>query len=534
MKSLKPTRRLFVDDQFITRIDNLNRVMHEVDKHPDNPVLRPDKPWEGRGFQLSNSAIYDANEGLFKLHYGCYRPDGHSVCLATSKDGVNWEKPALGLTEYHGSKDNNILPELSGQIIYGGDDFGDAPSGQMYRTIMWGGEEKGQCVAFSDDGIHWTPGPSIHVEGAGDVFVAVKSMQPLSGDDPGNLPGYPVWDGMPRYFGVARWCMPVGKFDGSSTMRPTRRVMALLESDDLIVWKNAVRILTPDGQDDEMAHPRIEAALADGSLVRDCMEDRRCEFYSMLVVPYEDMYIGLLMIFDPSYEFHRIDKNNQAGPCHNQLVASRDLIDWQRLGDRQPFIPRGGQFEFDWALANHVSTPIVKDGKLWIYYTGVTGTHAGTRDEANMESLNALMDAGKIPALSSIGLATIRRDGFVSLNAGDEPGYVLTTPISWPEGGSVHLNVDASAGEVTVGVVQPDGTPVPGYGKSLPLTGDLLDGTVIWQGKTDDGVRPLHTHGTVGEAPVGLRTEGNRLKPGDKVRLKISARNAQLYSYWLC
>ena len=38
------------------------------------------------------------------------------VCLARSKDGYNWEKPRLGLVEYHGSKDNNLVDLNQGQI----------------------------------------------------------------------------------------------------------------------------------------------------------------------------------------------------------------------------------------------------------------------------------------------------------------------------------------------------------------------------------------------------------------------------------
>jgi hypothetical protein len=33
------------------------------------------------------------------------------LCYAISQDGLNWEKPILGLVEYHGSRDNNILLE---------------------------------------------------------------------------------------------------------------------------------------------------------------------------------------------------------------------------------------------------------------------------------------------------------------------------------------------------------------------------------------------------------------------------------------
>ncbi|MSP13490.1 MAG: hypothetical protein EXR62_11110 [Chloroflexi bacterium] len=38
------------------------------------------------------------------------------VCLAKSTDGYNWEKPNLGLVEYHGSKDNNLVDLMDGQV----------------------------------------------------------------------------------------------------------------------------------------------------------------------------------------------------------------------------------------------------------------------------------------------------------------------------------------------------------------------------------------------------------------------------------
>ena len=31
------------------------------------------------------------------------------VCYAVSRDGVEWKKPNLGLVEYNGSRDNNLV-----------------------------------------------------------------------------------------------------------------------------------------------------------------------------------------------------------------------------------------------------------------------------------------------------------------------------------------------------------------------------------------------------------------------------------------
>ncbi|MDE0177800.1 MAG: hypothetical protein OXP36_04325 [Gammaproteobacteria bacterium] len=51
-------------------------------------------------------------EGELWMWYLGQRPDEHwhqRVCLAKSQDGRSWEKPDLGLVEYHGSKHNNLV-----------------------------------------------------------------------------------------------------------------------------------------------------------------------------------------------------------------------------------------------------------------------------------------------------------------------------------------------------------------------------------------------------------------------------------------
>jgi hypothetical protein len=519
------TRRLFVDDFHISALSKLKRTMHQVEKHPANPLIKPDRPWEGLTIWAMNSAIYDEKERLFKLWYHF----GERTALAVSSDGVRWEKPDLGLVEYEGSKKNNLIDRQIFHILYGQDDFGALSSDQLYKTVCWS-QQMGQHVKASADGLRWQEIGKCEVFGAGDTFLPIKSTTPLTGQT-GELPGYPG-GASSRYLGVARWCMGVGRFDGSSDLRPSRRVQGLLTSSDLLKWGNPVRILTPDALDDAMAQERIEAALVDGSLVHDCKEDRRCEFYNMLIIPYEDLYLGYLLIFDPSYEFHRVGKNNQAGPGEAQLVVSRDLVDWQRLGDRKPFIPRGGRGQFDWAMAWYSSLPIVKDGKLWFFYVGNCTTHGGTRDEAYWNGLIAKTKTGEIPAICSLGLATLRRDGFISLDAGTEPGYVLTKPFAWPENEGLFLNADVRSGEVRVEVCQPDGTPYEGYEMSDALKGDLLEAQVRWPGGRTGGSRPRHTHGTDAEAGVVSGDEYRTLRPGKMARLKIQVQNGKLYSYW--
>jgi len=55
---------------------------------------------------------YTGNHGPLQNNIGYERVDC-LYCYATSKDGVTWVKPKLGLVEFNGSKDNNIIDSMS-------------------------------------------------------------------------------------------------------------------------------------------------------------------------------------------------------------------------------------------------------------------------------------------------------------------------------------------------------------------------------------------------------------------------------------
>jgi len=111
---------------------------------------------------------------------------------------------------------------------------------------------------------------------------------------------------------------------------------------------------------------------------------------------------------------------------------------------------------------------------------------------------------------TAIGLATVRRDGYVSLRA-DGDGEVITRPVI-PGGSTVHINADARDGEIRVGMLDEQGDPIRGYGieACAPLTGDVLDGEVTWGRDPEEGTRT-----------------------GKPRALQISMRAADLYSLWV-
>ncbi len=108
--------QLFVDFDQVDVADNVVRTFYAAEKHPDNPVLRKEKPWEqDRG--TWGSVIYDDEAQLFKAWYGgesgrlLPKGDGprHVMCYATSADGVRWDRPRLGLYEVMGTRENNVV-----------------------------------------------------------------------------------------------------------------------------------------------------------------------------------------------------------------------------------------------------------------------------------------------------------------------------------------------------------------------------------------------------------------------------------------
>lgn len=76
-------------------------------------VIVSENPWDGRAFFISSMYQHD---GVYHMLYrgmdGESRregPETQYLCLATSKDGIKWEKPALGLVDFKGSRANNIV-----------------------------------------------------------------------------------------------------------------------------------------------------------------------------------------------------------------------------------------------------------------------------------------------------------------------------------------------------------------------------------------------------------------------------------------
>ncbi len=123
-------------------------------------VMSFDKPWEG-----SQSAyvtvLRDGDKVRMYYRGRCQASDfdpGQVTCCAESTDGVHFTRPNLGLVEFGGSKDNNII--LRGVLAHNFSPFLDTNPAckpeERYKAVAGlGGEGGGLFGLVSADGIHW-------------------------------------------------------------------------------------------------------------------------------------------------------------------------------------------------------------------------------------------------------------------------------------------------------------------------------------------------------------------------------------------
>ena len=97
--------QLLLDPALVYESQNVAFTPHPAVKHPQNPVLKAEQPWEGWSATAFNSSVqYDPTEKRFTMWYtGSGNLDyftgtkrGAGTYFASSRDGLTWEKPPVG------------------------------------------------------------------------------------------------------------------------------------------------------------------------------------------------------------------------------------------------------------------------------------------------------------------------------------------------------------------------------------------------------------------------------------------------------
>ena len=139
--------------------------------------------------------------------------------------------------------------------------------------------------------------------------------------------------------------------------------------------------------------------------------------------------------------------------------------------------------------------PVVRGDELWFYYRGNT------------------IDGPKKTWQMGNGIATLRRDGFASLDAAAEPGVVITRSFVFEGEGRLFINTKAGTnGGVRVAALDEEGEPIEHF-------------------TVDDAV-PVCTDSTCAKACWKQRSSLGALK--DRyIRLAFHLVDAELYSFWI-
>ncbi|MFQ3167555.1 MAG: hypothetical protein ACI8QI_000084 [Limisphaerales bacterium] len=171
-------RELFVDGHLIaTMTGGAKQFLHKPE--PREVVFITDAPWEG-----NTSAYYTIfrDGDLFRMYYRASHWDTEAkkethrevTCYAESRDGIHWVKPKLGLFEFNGSKENNIVLDGLGTHCFVAfkDGNPNCPPESRYKGISRGRPigKTGLYIFESPDGIRWklTRDEPVITEGAFD------------------------------------------------------------------------------------------------------------------------------------------------------------------------------------------------------------------------------------------------------------------------------------------------------------------------------------------------------------------------------
>ncbi len=120
--------------------------------YPANDVQKTYE-WEGG---CEDPRLVESPNGVYVMTYTAYDGDKARVCVATSKDLINWQKHGLAFDQYDNGKYRNQWSK-SGAIV--GRRVGSRIVAERINGTYWmyWGDQPDLRVAVSTDLLHWTP-----------------------------------------------------------------------------------------------------------------------------------------------------------------------------------------------------------------------------------------------------------------------------------------------------------------------------------------------------------------------------------------
>ncbi|MFC5411480.1 hypothetical protein ACFPMF_19310 [Larkinella bovis] len=475
---------LFVDTYLIDKISGEAelRMHHPI---PRERVMTYDAPWEGSGSGY-HSVFKDGD--TYRMYYKAWQHNASAdtslshplyCAYAESNDGITWHKPKLGIHNFKGSKENNIVlvSGLTGGLkidaghpaVFKDDNPQAGPDAKYKAVVALENPDYGLAVFKSPDGVHWT----LHEKGL---------MLKNGHFDSQNTA---FWDVNAKQY-RAYW-----RQYSKSGVRGIRTAT----SPNLFDWSERQDLTYEDSPDEHLYTNQIKPY------------HRAPHIFIGLPMRYVDRGWSESMRALPELEERekRAGKTVKGGVAdltsrygtvltETLLMSSRDGVTFKRWNEAflKPGIERNGSWTYgDNCTAWHV-----------------VETKSDLPGAPNELSLYTVENYWKGRA-SSLRRYTLRLDGFVSLKASYKGGEIVTKPFTF-SGDHLWLNFSTSAaGSVLAEIQDETGKAIPGFSlsESESLFGDSIAKKVRWKNRS---------------SLAGLR--------GKVVRLKFVLKDTDLYS----
>ncbi len=474
-------RQLFVDD-FLIDSTELTTTYHTA-KTLDEPIFVGDQSWENTSSVLTSGGVwYDMKNDTYKMWYQA--GFAGKMAYATSTDGIHWERSKLKADGSNIVLDQAGIASSSVWMDY------DAPLSERYKMMIrlrdvTVGEDAGAQLYVSSNGTYWKP-----VKNSDGTAATTGPMNDRSTFFYDALNG--EWRFSLRVNTLAAWgdiC-----WDPNTRVRYIHSGSTWLEAAEWDHWEsetsdNVAKYWMKTDPDDPM-----------DPYVTSLGDPKEPQLYNVDAIAYESVMIGLQQVwYGPGNGY--ISRENTPKITEIQASYSRDGFYYDRplrgLGEGNALIPASrtvGTWDYGY-LSTTTGGIIVYDDEIRIYYSAIAGQYG--------EEKGAYTGGG-------IGYATLRRDGFASL---DGSGTVTTNPLTVTKAVKyLFVNAKTDGGSIKAEILDTDGNVLSGYSAAdcVAFTGDSCCTKLTWNGAGDLSF---------------LKGKG--------FRIRFTVENGEFYSFWL-
>ena len=452
---------LFVDHHLIDRLEGACLKLHHP--KPAEVVIRGDRPWEG---ELGFGQAVILHRGKYLMYYH----GSNKLCYAESGDGIHWTKPALGIIQVDGSRQNNLVGTAGGEYLY---DHLEEPAARVYLDTRPGVPAGRRLIALKlDEG---------HRANPTDEELARR----LTVNEQG------LWQGSPT--NVMPWVSKDGRAWERLGDRPLFRnnLYGTLDGDFTFFWSEVEQqyviysryFTSPNRSVGRRAIARLTAPN-----LYEWSEFQPMTYGDGGTIPENHLYINLTLPYFRAPQIYlafpaRLMVGRQALTDEEARAAGVPEGRWMDSSETVLMTTRGPGNHYDTTFREGFIRP-GPGARNWITRTtfalrGVVPT--GPREI----SMYVTREGGT--RHWHIRRYVLRVDGFASVNAPYDGGEMVTRPLTF-SGKELVLNTSTSAaGSVRVEIQSPGGEPVDGYalGDSTEIVGDEIERVAAWENGSD-------------------------------------------------